>query len=330
MKFQKIYRNQWLRAHPRAPQRDTDQWYVDFANRLNPVLAEASYMRLVSPDDHLSVSLFLTWYLEDCVNDRGCWRQFINLHHKRYGRYLPFYDLTDRYMADEVNREDVCYLLWTLVSVTGNERREPLNPYNEMLIELVDEIYPLIEEGFEQAPITDCDTTDWLMDDILPLEQESTPSPVLREGEKYSPDVENFLIANGGEQLMYLADYAELCRFFVDGLKWEDKEEELMPELCECDSFVLYANSKGLLIAPNIAPFFCDDRNPVYDKERVMVEGFDLFYVEGYCPYDLLRYAMVNGLLPEVAFDFADGKRLLHENWDFIARRYLGEYYEGD
>lgn len=59
-------------------------------------------------------------------------------------------------------------------------------------------------------------------------------------------------------------------------------------------------------------------------------EGAELFYVPGLCPIDLLHYAMQHDLLSEVTFPFEDGRRVLHENWDFIARRYLGKYYNED
>jgi hypothetical protein len=39
---------------------------------------------------------------------------------------------------------------------------------------------------------------------------------------------------------------------------------------------------------------------------------------------------MQHDLLSEVTFPFEDGRRVLHENWDFIARRYLGKYYNED
>lgn len=53
-------------------------------------------------------------------------------------------------------------------------------------------------------------------------------------------------------------------------------------------------------------------------------------FMFGLCPIDLLHYAMQHDLLSEVTFPFEDGRRVLHENWDFIARRYLGKYYNED
>ena len=37
----------------------------------------------------------------------------------------------------------------------------------------------------------------------------------------------------------------------------------------------------------------------------------------------------MKNVLPEVQFAYTNGKEVLHKNWDFIARYYLDEYYEG-
>lgn len=41
MKLQKIYRQLWMEVHPRPQSADTDQWYVDFANRLLPLFEKS-------------------------------------------------------------------------------------------------------------------------------------------------------------------------------------------------------------------------------------------------------------------------------------------------
>ena len=41
MKLQKIYRQLWMEVHPRLQSADTDQWYVDFANRLLPLFEKS-------------------------------------------------------------------------------------------------------------------------------------------------------------------------------------------------------------------------------------------------------------------------------------------------
>ena len=41
MKQQKIYMKAWLDAHGRAKAVDTDEWYLDFANQLLPLVADS-------------------------------------------------------------------------------------------------------------------------------------------------------------------------------------------------------------------------------------------------------------------------------------------------
>ena len=113
MKLQKIYRQQWMEAHPRMQSADTDQWYVDFANRLLPVFEKSE---LTGQMIHKNRAvLYFTWYLEDCVNNSGSWNTFIRLHKQLYGRFLPFYTLTESYADDEINPEDVSFLLSRIV-----------------------------------------------------------------------------------------------------------------------------------------------------------------------------------------------------------------------
>ena len=64
--------------------------------------------------------------------------------------------------------------------------------------------------------------------------------------------------------------------------------------------------------------------------ERAAAEGYKLFCRPEACPFDLIKYGMAKGILPDVQLPFPNGKEILHRNWDFIARYYLCEYYEGD
>lgn len=113
-------------------------------------------------------------------------------------------------------------------------------------------------------------------------------------------------------------------------MKWEDTPSSLLPDLQHNKEFVIYANAKGMLIAPDVAAYFREAHNPMYNAERAAAKGYELFCRPGTCPFDLIKYGMGQGILPEVQLPFPDGKEILHKNWDFIARYYLCEYYEGD
>lgn len=328
MKQQKIYMQTWLDAHHRAKVTDTDKWYLDLANGLLPLVAESYLYKEATTEDQQQVALTFALYLEDCVADGGNWRQFIHWHHESYGRYLPFFSLTADYLPDEINREDVAFLLWAVNSPVGDDFDGVENPLDEDLLEFADMVYGRLDAVFEEAPISDFLAEDWMMETEL-MERKREPLPVASPGEKMPENVERFLEASGGESLTFFDSYDALKRFFVHSLKWEDEEGSLLPDLAEFDDFVLYANPKGLLIGPDVAPYFADKRNPLYNAELAEEEAYELFCEAGLCPFDLLKYGMEHNLLPEAQFPFEDGKALLHDNWDFVARWFLGEFYEG-
>lgn len=328
MKQQKIYMQTWLDTHHRAKVTDTDKWYLDLANGLLPLVAKSYLYKETTAEDQQQVALTFALYLEDCVADGGNWRQFINWHHESYGRYLPFYSLTENYLPDEINREDVAFLLWAINSPVGDDFDGVENPLDNDLLEFADMVYGRLDAIFEEAPISDFLAEDWMMETEL-MERKREPLPVASSGEKMPENVERFLEASGGESLMFFDSYDALKRFFVHSLKWEDEEGNLLPDLAEFDDFVLYANPKGLLIGPDVAPYFADKRNLLYNAELAEEEAYELFCEAGLCPFDLLKYGMEHNLLPEAQFPFDDGNALLHDNWDFVARWFLGEFYEG-
>lgn len=329
MKEQKIYMKAWLDVHGRAKAEEADQWYVDFANRLSPVVAASYLYKDETVKSHQQIAMLLTLYLEDCVADGGNWRQFIHWHKESYGRFLPFFTLTDEYLPDEINREDIAFLLWGISSPVGEDFDGVENPMDEDLLEFAGVLYEQLDAAFESAPISDYLATDWMIETAL-MEKKRNPLPVALPGEKMPTNVERFLEASKGESLLYFDSYEALKFFFVQSLKWEDEDDSLLPDLEEFRNFVVFANPKGLLIGPDVAEYFADKRNPLYNAELAEEEAYELFCEEGLCPFDLLKYGMEHNLLLEAQFPFENGKELLQENWDFVARWFLGEYYEGE
>ncbi|MDD3038367.1 DUF3843 family protein [Bacteroides sp.] len=329
MKQQKIYMKTWLDSHSRLKLVNTDEWYLELANNLLPVIGESDMYRGETEETQQQVAITMALYLEDCVADSGNWRQFIRWHLKDYGRYLPFYTISDSYFSDEINKEDVAFLLWAVNSPVGEDMDCIENPLDEDLLDFAGVLYKLLDEVFEEAPISEGLAGDWLMETEL-MEKPRTILPAASMNEKLPVNVERFLKASGGEALMFFDSYTALKFFFIQVLQWEDEEGSLLPDLQEFENFVLYANLKGLLIGPDVAKYFADKRNGLYDAEVAEEEAYEIFCEQGLCPFDLLKYGMEHDLLPDAQFPFENGKKLLHENWDFVARWFLGEYYEGE
>lgn len=53
------------------------------------------------------------------------------------------------------------------------------------------------------------------------LDMPFVPLPEITPETKLSKDVEHCLEYSGGKPLLYFATYKELCKFFVEVLKWE-------------------------------------------------------------------------------------------------------------
>jgi len=325
MKENKIYMQEWLDFHQRVKVVDTDRWYLGFANRLAEMLAGLSLYREVDTYSRQETALLLTLYLEDCVADDGNWRQFIRWHHREYGRYLPFYTLTDNYFPDEINLEDIAFILWNFYS--DIETDEIGNPLDDSLLKLAGVIYKLMDEIFEEAPISSHLAPEWLIGRDF-MEIKRTPLPVPVPGGELPESAARFLEASGGKPLMFFDSHREWAAFAVEKMGWRD--HDFIDSYKECRNFIMYGNPKGVLMALDIAECLAHEDNPCYDQKLAVVNAYRLFCEQGLCPFDLLKYAMEYRLLPDAQFPFEDGKRLLHENWDFVARWFLDEYYEGD
>ena len=304
MKQSKIYMRPWLEIHHRTKKTDTDEWYMGLANELLP--------------------LVMTFPLYEGNPD-------VAEDQRRLALTCALYSLTEDYLPDEINREDIAFLLWTLSSKSSDSCpfNDVENPLDETLLELADVLYERLDAAFESAPISDELASNWMMDRRL-MEKEREPLPEIVPGAALPTDVEHFLEAGKGEPLMFFDSYDALKFFFVHSLKWEDDEETLLPELAEFDNFVVYGNPKGVLVAPDVAKYFAAGNNPLYDAATTEEEAYEMFCEGGLCPFDLLKYGMEHNLLPEAQFPFENGKALLHDNWDFVARWFLREFYEGD
>lgn len=331
MKTAPIFMKQWLAANKRTRILSGDQWYLDFAAKILPIV-KLSPLFEGDGNAQKNAAISLCMYFQDVIARTGGWKIFSDTYHSLYNTYLPFCQLSDSYIPDEINPEDIAFVLWTLKSHPAlNEPDEYAlhNPHDKSLSALAQEIYKLMDENFEEAPINETPSSSWVTGTNL-LDTPSTPLPEITPETRLSKNVEYSLEYSSGKPLLYFTTYKELCKFFVEVLKWEDTPSSLLPDLQHNKEFVIYANAKGMLIAPDVAAYFREAHNPMYNAERAAAKGYELFCRPGTCPFDLIKYGMGQGILPEVQLPFPDGKEILHKNWDFIARYYLCEYYEGD
>lgn len=323
--------NAWLKANGRKQALPSDKWYLNFASLLLPAISHSALFKDQGADKQEKAALALTLYFQDAIAQKGGWKHFTRLYRKHYGHHLPFYPTGETYVEDEINPEDISLVLWTQLAHPARQRANDykvFNPEDERLTIISATAYDLMDNAFEEAPVNDMPSAPW-MKGTDGLQIETTPLPSTAPTPNMNPNALRCLEHSGGHPLLYFADYADLCRFFVNILGWKNNPSNLLPDLSDKRGFVIFANAKGILLAHDVAAYFCDGHNPFYVPQRATEEGYKLFCEPGKCPFDLLKLAMTTGLLPDVCFPFHNGKALLQNNWDFIARYYLGEYYEG-
>ncbi len=168
---------------------------------------------------------------------------------------------------------------------------------------------------------------EWL---YLIIEGKLPPEPKVKKELPEHKYYSAFVKATGGSVIKFFSSYEDMNRFFIDALGWGDNEEHL-PQMKGSNDFILMVDKeKGMLLARNIAKCIKHPDNPMYDAEYAHTHAIDLLTERGCCPADLLKYICENRWLPDAVFPDTNDYKLVAENWDFIARCYLQQYYRGD
>lgn len=156
MKNIKIFPKDWLALHPYKQSTPVDSYYTGIANRIYDILKETELINSFEDDEPKQIAIRLAAYFEDVISELNIWRTFITTYREMYGKYLPFYEPDDHYYDDEVNYEDVRFLLWHYTQQYHGFRKgtfvNPDNPANERTARLV---YQLFCDEWTTAPEND-------------------------------------------------------------------------------------------------------------------------------------------------------------------------------
>ncbi len=148
----RIYIQQWLKLKPLDKSSVTDSYYLQLSNKIKDAVTGknlAAITEIISEDEFDLMCCFLTAYLEDIVSEVNIWKTFVNKHFELYGKKLPFYD-TDEYFDDEVNIQDVYFLIWYFINSCFEKGF--INPYNKYIQNIGNTVFLLLDEAFEYAP----------------------------------------------------------------------------------------------------------------------------------------------------------------------------------
>src|SRR5210317_1418816 len=121
-KKERIYMKQWLLCHPYRTPVSSDFYYLRLCNETYSLMEEDGQFEsvgLLALKEVENLACFIVCYFEDVISGAGLWRAFTAQVYELYGTYLPFYDLNpDDYYPDEINIEDISFLIWYFISMT--------------------------------------------------------------------------------------------------------------------------------------------------------------------------------------------------------------------
>lgn len=134
--------------------------------------------------------------------------------------------------------------------------------------------------------------------------------------------------ATGGSEIAFYGSYDEMENFLCNKMGWPKQDGGNLPQMMKFNNFVILGNrNRGMLIAHDVAQFIAHPGNPCYDAAQATAQAHEMVIRQGCCPVDLIKYAFGHGLVPDAKLPGDTTGRLLHDNWDFLARLYQQYYY---
>ena len=156
MKKHKLFIKHWMEFKPYKKQGKVELYYLKVANKIYSNLDW--YTRLTTEEVLFEEELamlccFLTCYFEDVISKTNVWNTFRQEHQKLYGKKLPFYEISPDYLDDEINLEDIKFLIWYFASTIQDTQF--LNPDNAFIDDIANSAFEVFDREFEYAPEND-------------------------------------------------------------------------------------------------------------------------------------------------------------------------------
>lgn len=151
-----IYSSDWLQLHPYQNSARTDLYYTQIANRILHRIAplfdstDEDFLTL-SESEQKELSCMLAAYFEDAISQTGMFRAFRQLHRARYGTPVPFFPIGNEYADEEINKEDVQFLVWHYFMQLNN-LEIPLPPALTLFGKIAESVMEILDEEYETAP----------------------------------------------------------------------------------------------------------------------------------------------------------------------------------
>ena len=150
----KILGKDWLKYHPYSNITPNDSYYIALCNNVLKIIQESEIRdHLENTKEEKELACMLVSYFEDIISETHLFSSFTRQHKKMYGKELPFYKINEDYYEDEINLQDIYFLIWYYISLQSEEII--IDPYFEntqAFNEAVTDICNLFNNEFEEAP----------------------------------------------------------------------------------------------------------------------------------------------------------------------------------
>ncbi len=147
MQPQNLYIKDWMAIHPYTNQQPSDGYFIDLANRFLRICP----MKNIPATLCKKICLYAAAYFEDVISGLGLWHAFVARHTEWYGSALPFYRTGSDYVTDEINEEDIRFILWNTLQKATHEHPY-IHPLDPLIETTARSFFHLLEEEYETAP----------------------------------------------------------------------------------------------------------------------------------------------------------------------------------
>ena len=150
LRYNMVTMNDWLKYHPYEKPSQADDYYQKLCNQLLKANINEPLLKDMNQLEYKELTCILVCWFEDVISETNIWRSFTAEHKKMYGKYLPFYNTDNDYYEDEINLQDIQFLIWHFFSMVENDIF--ISPYYPVFHSFASKVYALFETEYETAP----------------------------------------------------------------------------------------------------------------------------------------------------------------------------------
>lgn len=225
----KIYIDHWLNFKPYTNETNVDLYYLKLCNKVYQNISSESYFALLmlTEDDNIIKELccFLVCYFEDVISETNFWMSFKEKHNELYNKPLPFYEVDKSYINEEINHQDIAFLIWYYINCMIEDRFT--SPYNSFITDIANTTLKILDDAYEYAPENEKLKLEYNFNpksDSVLYEARDFTKKILLDSYLFYPDTKYRYLIDLEETMDGFNDYNENSAYKLDATLREHEE----------------------------------------------------------------------------------------------------------